>query len=231
MPDEPQIPQSKTGKLVESSLIFGIGSIAFGITALPAIIQSIRALVSMRKEHASKANYIKVFLSLFFSSCCLGFIVFSVTSAFSAAQGMADQINCIDHMKELGLAIRIYSQDNGDILPPARWCDAIVTNSIKSLGTNYNIPKSLHCPTTPKQQACGYAMNLYLVGKNYDQFPNDTVMLFESDAGWNAVGGPEIAARHHFCMNVVFVDGSADEIPFEKFGNLRWNPDTNAPAK
>lgn len=76
-------------------------------------------------------------------------------------------------------------------------------------------------------------MNRQLVGiKDTDQIASNTVMLFESDAGWNAVGGPEIAAlRHYKGFKVVLVDGSVQEVYSEKLGDLRWNPYTNNPAK
>ena len=60
----------------------------------------------------------------------------------------------------------------------------------------------------------------------------DTVMLFESDTGWNAVGGSEMMAAHRHCsgLNVAFVDGSVEYVEYKNIGKLRWNPYTNAPT-
>src|SRR2546428_13907094 len=106
MSDVPRVLQSRTEKLVRSSYVLGIASIFCGITALPAIIYSIRALVCMRKETVSKGAYRKVIFSLLFSSCVLAFVIFSVGSAFLAAQGLADRMKCVNNMKTLGLAIK-----------------------------------------------------------------------------------------------------------------------------
>ena len=81
---------------------------------------------------------------------------------------------------------------------------------------------------------CGYALNSKLAGlRDRGEVPSDTVMLFESNAGWNAAGGPEIAAAHHGreAFNVTFADGSVNVVSFEKVGQLRWEPMTNSPAK
>lgn len=233
MPDGPPVLQSKTEKLVQSSFTLGMASIACGITALPAIIQSTRALVYLRRETENKKAFRKVIFSLVFSSCILAFAIFNVVSMFWAAHGMANQMNCVENMKTLGLAVRIYVGDNRDVYPPANWCDAILTNGIGSPDYLTNISKSFYCPAAPKKQKCSYAMNRQLVGiKDTDQIASNTVMLFESDAGWNAVGGQEIAAlRHYKGFQVVLVDGSVQEVYSEKMGDLRWNPYTNNPAK
>jgi len=234
--DVPPVIQSKAEKLVQSSFVLGIASIACGITALPAIIQSIRALIHLRKENVSKAASRKVIFSLIFSSCILAFVIFSIASAFYAAQGLADRINCVNNMKQLALVIKIYTGDNYDRYPSAQWCDLILTNKIDKAelgGLSIDIPKVLHCPDAPKNQRCSYAMNRQLIGiKDTDQIALDTVLLFESDAGWNAVGGPEIIAkRHNSGLNVALVDGSVLEIQPKDIPNLRWNPYTNSPAK
>jgi prepilin-type processing-associated H-X9-DG protein len=58
-------------------------------------------------------------------------------------------------------------------------------------------------------------------------------MLFESDTGWNAVGGSEMMAthRHYSGLNITLVDGSVEYVEYKDLGKLRWNPYTNAPAK
>ncbi len=224
--------RSKTEKLVESSFTLGIASIACGITALPAIIQSIRALIHLRGKTLNKAAFSKVIFSLIFSSCVLAFIVFNFFSAVGAAQAMAHQINCVNNMKQLALAVRIYTGDNRDRYPNDQWCDLILTNEIGTSNYLTNIPNAFHCPSTPKKQKSSYAMNRQLVGiKDTDQIALDTVLLFESDAGWNAVGGPEILAKHHYhSLNVVLVDGSVQQIQEKDIPNLRWHPYTNAPT-
>ena len=139
---------------------------------------------------------------------------------------MAWETQCCNQVKQIYLQIRIYEGDNSDELPPlGHWCDAIA-------GTNLPAAK-FHCPAAPQQQACGFAMNINLKDvKNIDSIPNDTVMIFESDAGWNAVGGPEIAvARHYSYLHVGYVDGSVGLVKGEDIRKLRWVPITNSPAR
>lgn len=233
MPDVPPALQPKTEKLVQSSLVLGITSIFCGITALPAIIQSIRALVRIRHEMASKAVFAKVIFSLIFSSSVLIFIIFCAASVLLTARAFAEQINCTNNLKMLGLAIRAYDDDHDDMFPSAQWCDVILTNEMDTSSHASDTSKILHCPSASKGQRCGYAMNRNLVGiQDARHIAQDTVLLFESDAGWNAVGGPEIAVtRHHKGLNVALVDGSVQEISFKDLGKLRWEPYPNSVAK
>ena len=231
MPDSAPVPPEKRKQLLKDAFLLGIGSIAFGITAIPAIVQSIRCLRWMRGEKPGKLAYFMVIFSLVFSTGVLGSYTFIVCSFFSGVREMGKRTYCISKMKGVGLAIRVYAQNNSDRFPSAKWCDDIVEDSTEYFGTNCDITQAFHCPSTPKRQFCGYAMNRRVVGKYCEQIPVDTVLLFESDAGWNAVGGPEIAAHHHVCMNVILADGSVQEVLFDEIGKLRWNPDKNTPAK
>jgi prepilin-type processing-associated H-X9-DG protein len=234
MPDPPPGVQSKTEKLVQSSFVLGVASIACGVTALPAIIQSVRALASMRREAARRSDRRKVIFSLLFSSCVLAFVLFTVIAAVTAAQAIADRINCISCMKQLAIGIRLYEIDHYGRFPPTNWCDVLLTNGIATSGFQTGTSNCFHCPDTPRRQKCGYAVNQKLIRtRDIDQIAPDTVMLFESDAGWNAVGGPEIMARgrHRSGLNIAFADGSVAQLRIDDIPNLRWNPDTNSPAK
>jgi hypothetical protein len=188
----------------------------------------------MRKETASKRDWGKVIFSLAFSVSVLGFIAFSVLSALSAARSLADRMSCINNMKQLGLAVLVYANEHDDMLPSAQWCDLILTNKETS---NYSIDvaKAFQCRNAPKKQRSSFAMNRNLVGiRHTKQMMEDTVLLFESDLGWNAIGGPENAVRRHYDgLNVVLLDGSAQQIAFKDLQTLRWNPyaATNTPAR
>jgi hypothetical protein len=232
-PPIPPTSQSAAEKLARSSFVGAILSIFCGITALPAIIQSIRALVRIRKDGVSKATRLKVIFSLIFSSCVFvffGFIYVSLVVEFRAAQVYADQFTCVNTMKQLGLAFRVYEEDQSDMFPPNQWCDALLNN--KRVTTNFSVNGFL-CPAANKNQRSSYALNHNLVGiKDDDKVSKDTVLIFESDAGWNAIGGPEIATARHYGsrLTVVLVDGSVHRIEIKDIGNLRWNPYTNASA-
>lgn len=235
MPNDPPAPivRSKAESLAETSFALGIASIVCGVTAIPAMICSIRALRRIRKDGASKTASRKAIFGLVFSFCILGFILFCFLSALGGAKSIAVRMNCINNLKQLGLAMRIYADDHRDTYPTVQWCDILLTNKGDLGGTPLDIAKLLRCPAAPKSERCSYALNRQLVGvKDWSGVSPDTVLLFDSDAGWNALGGPEIAAlRHYKGLNIVRVDGSADQIQIENFSKLRWNPYTNNPAK
>ena len=54
-----------------------------------------------------------------------------------------------------------------------------------------------------------------------------TVMIFESDGGWNANGGPELMigkSRHSRVFLVAFADGSVQRLRESQLNTLRWDP-------
>ena len=217
---------SKVEKLAHNAFTLGLTSPLCGITALPSIIYAVRALIALRRYGGSRVAPYKAVFGLLFSSAMLALMVFLIEQPLSAAKMMAEEIQCRNQVKEMSLEIQVYEGNNSDELPPLRhWCDAIA-------GTNLPAAK-FHCPAAPQQQACGFAMNINLKDvKNTYTIPNDTVMIFESDAGWNAVGGPEIAvARHYSYLHVGYVDGSVDLVKGDDIRKLRWVPVTNSPAR
>ncbi len=224
MSNDPQPTKSKAEKLARSSFVLALGSIVCGITAIPAIVQSIRALVCIKKNGASREMRIKAIGSVMFSSCTLVFFVFCIVASLQNAQEMANDINCMNNLKQLALEIRLYQDGNNEVFPPSNnWCDAI-----QSTNTNGRL---FRCPSAAKKLPCGYAMNNRLEGlKNTGEIPDDTVLLFESNAGWNASGGPELVAKRHHTLHVAYTDGSVQYIKAEDVSKLRWNPLTNSPA-
>jgi Domain of unknown function (DUF4190)/GYF domain 2/Protein of unknown function (DUF1559) len=139
--------------------------------------------------------------------------------ALSQAKQNAQRINCVNNLKQLGLAVRIYSTDNQDQYPPATtWCDAIQAN----VGS----PKVFQCPTVPNQR-CAYAFNAKVGGRKLSEVNPQTVMIFECDAGWNANGGSELmlnTSRHGRFFLVGLADGSVRQVTETQLGQLRWEP-------
>ncbi len=232
--NEPPTIKSKAEKLAESAYILGCVSIGFGITAIPAIIQAIRALIWIRKEGASKAARRKAVFGIIFPSCVLAFILSAFLSMLHFAIENANALNCNNHLKMLGSGVNLYAGDNGDRFPGTNWCDVLLTNKTEWTTAFYtNRAEIFRCPSAPKDQRCSYALNRKLLGGIDGEVSPNTVMLFESDAGWNAVGGPEIAAFRHFnrSMWVMTADGSTLQVEAKVLNTLRWDPSTNKPAK
>jgi prepilin-type processing-associated H-X9-DG protein len=140
--------------------------------------------------------------------------------ALAAAKQRAQTINCVNNVKQLALAVKIYSGDNKDQLPPAAtWCDAIRTY----VGSD----KPFQCPAGKSNTRCSYAFNAKLGGMEEGKIAPDTVMIFESDGGWNANGGSELMLkqpRHGRVFVVAFADGSVQQLQESQLNTLRWDP-------
>jgi Domain of unknown function (DUF4190)/GYF domain 2 len=221
---------AKTSGMAITSLVLGILGIATcGLTVLlSAPVGLILGIVAMNKIGKNPGQLRGKGLAL------AGIIMSSLTfllipifaalllPAFAAARQKAQEINCLNNEKQLALAIRVYSSDNTNHFPPAvTWCDAIKT----SVGSE----TVFKCPAANASSRCDYAFNAKLDGLDEGNIDPQTVMIFESDAGWNASGGKEsmIAhARHEHgrVFIVAFADGRVQEVPESRIGTLRWDP-------
>lgn len=159
---------------------------------------------------------------------------------------------CQSRMKQLGSMMKDYSQlHNGQYPASDRWCDIIYTFwKSKNQGMVERIVADMErdgdaeridfaisnnagffCP--------GYSgrhgkQSSYAINPNCrPDSPLDTVLLFETEAGWNKFGGPESVSFNHKIpsilpfrwekgCNVLFDDGHAELIDSEKIGKLKW---------
>jgi len=120
---------------------------------------------------------------------------------------------CRDNVRALTRAMDDYLADNDQTYPPAdRWCDALLPY----------LPDraAFICPSARNRQ-CGYAFSQALSGRKTDTIadPRWTIMLFESDRGWNAAGGPELLpeeARHITGDTYGFADAETTRFIFRK---------------
>lgn len=219
---------AKTSGMAITSLVLGILGIAScGITVLlSAPVGLILGIVAMNKIGKSPGQLRGKGLAL------AGIIVSSLTfllipifaamllPALAAAKQKAQAINCVSNEKQLALAVKMYSDDNTNHFPPAvMWCDAI---------TRYTVGSGLFkCPAANSSGRCDYAFNAKLDGMDDSKIDPHTVMIFESDAGWNANGGPEQMIgkpRHARVFVVAYADGSVQQLRKSQIGTLRWDP-------
>jgi len=143
----------------------------------------------------------------------LAFSVLSVVPLVRRERARRQNAVCRDNTEALAQALRMYLADNdGVIPPPARWCDAL---------TPYVSDTTvLVCPAA-RNQRCSFALSAALAGTKVSTVPDPghTVMLFESDAGWNAAGGSELLPdrpRHLGADYYVFADGHVQWMPRKK---------------
>lgn len=113
---------------------------------------------------------------------------------------------CLSNTKNIALAVQMYLADNDEAFPPAAdWCDRLEVY----IGNRdvYRCPRA-------EGLDCGFAYNAALDEVSLDDVPHParTIVIFESDAGWNASGGRELLPdepRHEMGDNYGFADGSA----------------------
>ena len=104
---------------------------------------------------------------------------------------------CQGNLRALYVAVDLYLAENSDRFPLGNtWCDAITpylpAAKIETGWSESEYP--FVCPNAPRLR-CGYAFNSSLSGTSMQSLRRDgpsVVLLFESDAGWNAAGGPSL---------------------------------------
>ena len=215
---------AKTSGMAISSLVLGIlGMFTCGITALIGLILGIIAMVKVKNSGGKLGGGGIALAGVIVSGIFLVMIPIyaaMMLPALAAAKQKAQSINCVNNLKQLSIGVRLYSGDNKDQLPPAAtWCDAIQPEA----GTT-NI---FRCPADFSGSRCSYAFNAKLGGMDESKINPNTVMIFESDGGWNANGGSELMIRkprHARVFVVAFADGSVQQLPESQLNTLRWDP-------
>lgn len=221
---------AQPSKLATWSLVLGIvGFLTFGITAIVGLILGIIASGKISSSNGRLTGKGTATAGIVTSAVAMLFVPVIAAAlllpALAQAKNKAQQIRCMNNLKQLALGVRMYSTDNKDTFPSASsWCEALtpyVSPGQSPSGSSYNV---FACPMTSDQR-CSYAYNKKLSGVDESKVDPQTVMIFESDAGWNAAGGAEIAKLHHrSVVNVAFADGHVEAVPFARLPTLQWNP-------
>jgi hypothetical protein len=113
-------------------------------------------------------------------------ILLEFTAVVPATQGLRSYA-CSQNLENLTLALAMYAGDNGVFPPSDSWCDRLFPDYVKN-------DMAFVCPER-KHLRCGYAYNEALSEVNPETIktpPHKTIIIFESDAGWNAAGGREL---------------------------------------
>lgn len=136
---------------------------------------------------------------------------------------------CKNRLEILYSAFVTYAANHEGRLPPADgWCDAIRPYLPSANG---DVENSFRCPSDASKDKglASYAMNARLSNTLLSQLPKDTVLLFESQPGWNLSGGPEdlFFENHRFWPDVydcgiLHADGMAYLVNKNRIPPLRW---------
>jgi len=218
--------EAKTSGLAITSLVLGIlGLFTCGVTSLVGLILGITALVKVNRSGGRLSGS-----GLAIAGICVSALFVLMVPIYAAmllpalarAKSKAQTINCLNNVKQLSLGVMMYANANGDRCPPANtWCDAI----LKNVGSE----KTFLCAAASPGNRCHYAFNQKLGGLSTAKITNParTVLIFESDGGWNSTGGRELMIRHPRHVRawmVGFADGHVEALTQSRLAQLVWDP-------
>jgi prepilin-type processing-associated H-X9-DG protein len=213
-------PSSGGNGLAVASLVLGVlGLPTCGITAIVGLILGIIAFIQTGKSNGTGRGTAlagMIVSAVFLLMLPFGAAVF--LPAFAKGRSRALSIACLNNARQLDLAFQLYASSNTNLPQAATWCDSLV-----SFVGSTNV---FQCPAN-RNEPCGYAFNTNLSGLNPGKVNPNTVLLFESDGGWNASGGQERLlrqSRHGRTVVVAFADGHVEAVAPERMYQLRWNP-------
>ena len=225
-PGSPPPPAPKTSGLAITSLVLGcLGLLTCGITSLVGLILGIIALVCINKSKGQLGGQGMALAGTIVSAAFLLLAPIPAAlllPALAKAKQKAQSIQCMNNVKQLNLGLIMYADDHKNLFPAGtNWCDALMPY-VKNQATYL-------CPQGKPGQRCHYAFNAKLVGHEMKevQSPAETVLVFESDGGWNVAGGPELfpaTPRHSGAYAVGFADGHAEMVRSARLQKLRWEP-------
>jgi len=225
-PTLPNLPASaptppRTSGLAITSLILGVLG-ACGFTAIIGLILGILALVQISKSEGRLKGQGLAIAGVIVSAVFLLLMPALLLPAFSKGKAKAQTIHCMNNVRQLNLAIIMHAQSNTNTCPPAAtWCDRIQNSVISA--------NAFKCKAGDETHRCHYAFNARLDGISMDEIknPSQTVMVFETDGGWNVSGGSErkpTTLRHGGKVAIGFADGHAELVDESRLPQLQWEP-------
>jgi prepilin-type processing-associated H-X9-DG protein len=219
-------PKPRGSGLAIASLVLGIaGVFTCGLTALIGLVLGIVALTRPDKEGTAPSRRGLALAGTIVSAVFLLMIPVAagvLLPALAKGKSRAQVMVCMNNSKQLCLGLLMYSTDNKDAFPAGEvWCDAVQ----KYLGA----PTVFQCPFASPDQRSHYAFNRNLSGilQSKVRSPAATVMIFETDGGWNQSGGSELLpkrGRHNGAVMVGFADGHCEAVIPARLTRLRWEP-------
>ena len=146
------------------------------------------------------------------------------------SRNKAREVQSANNSSQLGLGLIVHAPDNDGLLPDAdKWSDAI----LREVGTSLSFASPLDPATVTLaeegEKVSSYAFNAALSGKKLNELNPDTVLIFETDLGWNGSGGLKDAQKFmqttgRASIAVTLVDGSSRSVDAFDLEELRWKP-------
>jgi type IV pilus assembly protein PilA len=227
----PAVPpaNAKTSAAAIWALVLGIlAPLTCLITMLPAIICAIVGLVKISRSRGQlKGTGLAVagMLIPFAALPIIAILMAILMPALNKTRCVAYRLVCGTNMASLGKATMAYVDEYRSYPDASKWCDLLVKKE--------NVdPSQFQCKGSPNDGRSNYAMNRNVeeLGANA---PADMVLIFETEAGWNQNGGPELLTLENHegnGCNVVFADGHVEFVLKNDLPDLKWTPWAAQPA-
>ncbi len=177
-----------------------------------SLILGVAALIDIARNRAHLKGCGIALLSIF------AFIIFMfvIIPLLRKVPGeLHSRLKCATNLKGLGTAMTIYADKFND-----KWSNADKWNDF--LMKECNIEKASFNCAEAKEGLCNYAMNKYAVSAD---MPAAMILLFDSKAGWNQVGGAELLTTENHNgegCNILFGDGHVEFVKTEDLPKLKW---------
>ncbi len=215
---------AKTSGLAVASLVLGaLGFFTLGLTAIVGLILGIIALVKIKKSQGQLQGFAAAVVGIVLSALMvllLPIMAAMLLPALAKAKTKAQTVQCMNHVKQLNLALMMYATDHNDTFPPAdSWCDLIKPYAGNSAGV-------FHCAAQPGAQ-CSYRLNSDVANKRLSEVgaPATTVLIFSSAEGWNLSGRRDVALAHHHgngALMIGFTDGHVQVVSPARAASQNW---------
>lgn len=213
---------AKRQGLAIASLVLGLISImCFGIIAgVPAIILGHLAYSKARKAPDQYAGsnfaiagfvmgYASILTTVFLTAVLAGMLL----PALAKAKAKAQSIKCVNNLKQVGLAFRIWAQDHQDRFPfnpPAQDKAAGAEKEtsddpvlvFQALANELVNPSILVCPADSSKSPASNFASLHAGNVSYD---------LETGAGVTPANGQEVLARCPIHGHELYSDGSVQQ--------------------
>jgi hypothetical protein len=177
-------PRERRLGMAIASLVLGILSVmCFGIVAgLPAIILGHIAYSRSRKHpdtyggrELAIAGFVTGYVGVLLTTAILAGMLLP---ALAKAKSRAQSIRCVNNMKNIGLAFRIYATDHGDRFPfntgagkPGARVEATEMDPIqafRAIGNELGTPKILVCPADSSKHPAPDTASLTAANVSYE---------------------------------------------------------------
>jgi hypothetical protein len=163
------------------------------------------------------------FLEVLVSLSIVALIVISFPKRIPWRINYASRLACGSNMKGLGIAVLVYANVNKGKYPePDQWCDLLIKDP--------NVSETSFMCFTNENARSNYAINPNCEPNS----PGDVVLLFETKAGWNQQGGPDLLTTENHKgkgSNILFNDYSVKFINKDQINTLKWKAEPETKRK